>query len=300
MIAGEASVTAKICAFARAHHAMNTKQPIYNDYLAYDLLGEKEYQIVKGNIVKLLSDRSWEIPFHDTWDGFINQFISPIIISRSEYTRIQLKSFVKDDQEEYQYVICGAGLDSFAFRNTNKNLKIFELDHPDTQEYKKHRIAELGWQLPAQVQYLSIDFEKQSMEEVLLGKGFDPTKKTLFAILGVTYYLSLETFSHTLSSIAKLSENKETQIVFDYPDKDIVRRGRTNPRMAALIDFTSQLGEVMQGGMNFKELSEELNKVGFYIKEYENPQVIQERYFENRDDELQAYENIAFMTAEKN
>ena len=89
-------------------------------------------------------------------------------------------------------------------------------------------------------------------------------------------------------------------IVFDYPDKDIVRRGRTNPRMAALIDFTSQLGEVMQGGMNFKELSEELNKVGFYIKEYENPQVIQERYFENRDDELQAYENIAFMTAEKN
>lgn len=298
MIAGEASITAKICAFARAHYSRYENNPICSDPMANELLGTKDYEDVKKRIVQMLSDKCWNIPTMDTWDYFLNEFISPIIISRMKYAEDQLKELIEDEKEQVQYVICGAGLDSFIFRNRNKNLKIFELDHPDTQQYKIKRIKELGWSIPDNSTFVSIDFEYQHLNEVLLRAGFQPYKKTLYVILGVTYYLALDTFEETIHEIAQLSYGSKSQIIFDYPDKDIVKRGRLNPRMEALQDITESLGEKMKGGMNYKELSQVANRYGFYISEHVTSPIIQERYFESSQTGMQAFDNISFMKLE--
>lgn len=299
MISGEASVTAKICAFARAHHSKCGKEIIYDDYYAYDLLGEEEYNNVKNEIIKILSQKCWEIPTLDTWDGFINELISPIILARMKFAETKLEEFNTDENEDIQYVICGAGLDSFMFRNKHKNIDVFELDHIDTQNYKKERIKKLNWNISENTKLISIDFEKQNIKDVLLDAGFNPEKKSFFAILGVTYYLTLDTFAETLKSISEVAKG-ESQIVFDYPDKDIVKRGVMNNRMSALEDITSALGEEMKGGMNYRELAKKLNEVGFHISDYVTSQVIQEKYLDARYDDLKAYENVNFVLAEKN
>lgn len=299
MIAGEASITAKMCAFTRAHHSIYTKQPIYDDYYAYELLGDEDYKYIKNKIITILSEKCWEIPTMDTWDKFINELISPIILSRIKYTEKRLEEFSSETDETIQYVICGAGLDSFIFRNKLKNIKIFELDHPDTQQFKLERIKSLDWKIPQNASLVAIDFEKQNMKDVLLNAGFDPKKKSVFAILGVTYYLTLDVFAGTLNDIALLSQN-DTQIIFDYPDKEILRNGHKYQRMAALEDITQSLGEVMQGGMSFKELAKTFDSIGFHISEHVTPQIIQETYFRKRNDNLKAFEDVSFILAEKN
>jgi methyltransferase (TIGR00027 family) len=299
MLTGEASITAKICAFTRAHHSIYTQKPIYDDYYAYELLGHDDYEYIKKRIIGILSEKCWEIPTLDTWDKFINQLISPIILSRVNYAETKLENFSQEKKEPIQYVICGAGLDSFIFRNSSQNIRIFELDHPDTQRYKLERLAQLGWNIPNNAHLISIDFEKQNMKDVLLEAGFDPKVKTFFAILGVTYYLTLDTFAETLKNIAELSQAK-SQIVFDYPDKEIVKSGHMNPRMAALVDITDSLGEKMMGGMAYSELADVFDGIGFHISEHVTPQIIQETYFEGREDDLNAYENISFIMAETN
>jgi len=301
MLEGQASITAKICAFARAHHGKYMDNPIYEDEFAMELLGQKDYEDIKDHVIRILSNRCWSIPTRDTWDHFINELVTPIVVPRIKYTEEKLDEFYEEDKELIQYVICGAGLDSFMFKHKSRmaNIEVFELDHKDTQAYKLSRIHEIGWELPVNAHLVSIDFEKDSIKEVLLNAGFDPKKKAFFVILGVTYYLSLETFTETLKAISDLAEG-ECQIVFDYPDKEIVKGGNMYQRMATLVDITEALGEKMMGGMSFKELARVFDGVGFHIAEHVTPQIIHENYFEHRKDDLKAFENVSFILAKKN
>lgn len=296
---GEPSVTAKLCAFTRAHHAIYTQNPIFNDRYALGLLGQEEYESIQKMIIQILYDRSWQIPTMDNWDSFINNMISPIILSRIKYTEEQLKEFVQSENEPVQYVILGAGLDTFLFRNHDSNIRIFELDHPDTQQYKKQRIEALGWKIPENTHLLPIDFETQSIENVLLDGGYDPEVKSFFSILGVSYYLTLDTFAETLLRIAAIAKGK-CRFVFDYPDKEIVVNGHPNQRMEALMDITAYLGEKMKGGMCYKELAEVFDQAGYHISEHVTSHIIQEKYFQNRTDNLNAFENVSFILAERN
>lgn len=293
----EPSITAKICAFTRAHHSIFTEIPIYNDYYAYELLGEQEYNSIKRKIIKILSDKDWQIPTMDTWDKFINNLFAPIILSRMKYAEEQLFEYAGSD-ESVQYVICGAGLDTFIFRNHNQNIETFELDHPNTKSYKINRLNELGWNIPDTAKLVSIDFEKQRLKEVLLAAGFAPNRKSYFAIMGVTYYLSLDTFAELLKEIASITK-ADCRIVFDYPDKERFMKDGGNRRMSILEELTESLGEQMMGGMNEKELADVFHSIGFHISEFVTPQLIQERFLTSCHKDLNAYENVCFVTAKK-
>ncbi len=97
-------------------------------------------------------------------------------------------------------------MDTFAFRRPDlmERLEVFEVDHPVTQKFKLHRLAELGWQLPAKLHFIPIDFTKESLKTVLLSSSFyDPTVKSFFSWLGVTSYLTQEEryLQHCVSSL---------------------------------------------------------------------------------------------------
>ena len=289
MVNERESVTAKICAFVRAWHSNRARQKIYDDYLAYDMLGREEYE----SIYELISggfDGTQHFSAEDT-EQLISEYFAPIPLSRIHFNESRLNDFASANGS-IQYVICGAGSDTFSFRNSNENIEIFEIDHPDTQRYKLEKIRELEWNLRKNVHYVPVDFEKERMCEKLLSAGFGPEKKTFFSILGVSYYLTLDVFSDTLAQIAELSA-LGSKVVFDYP----IKTGEFPRRVARLEQMTSELGEVMRGGYDYDEVSRALYSLGFQIDTYMPPEKVQSEYFDGRDDGLKAFENVSLISA---
>lgn len=286
------SITAKICAYARAYHSYFEKDKIYDDYLAFDILGYDEYEHVR-NLLKQTLAKDIDQNDNASYKRLLNENIFPIPISRIKYAEEKLINFSKENVN-CQYVICGAGFDTFAFRNTNSNIKIFELDHPNTQKYKKDRIKDMQNVIPKNVNFVSINFNSESIEEKLIEAGFCKDKKTFFAILGVSYYLDIDTLSKTFESISRLSSNG-SELIFDYPDQD----NWNIERVKRLKEYTAFLGEKMGEGFKTDKLKEILNKNNYKIIDYKDPHDIQREYFNGRHDNLRAFENVHFALAEK-
>lgn len=299
MIDTQESMTAKLCSFARAYHSNYGKQKIFDDYLAYDLMGKEEYEEI-GQLIEHDYD-SAAITAGSSFNSSIvyprlNQYITPIPVSRIAFAERQLEDFAQR-KGKCQYVICGAGMDTFAFRNQDPDIQIFELDHPDTGKYKREKIQQLEWNIPANVHYVAIDFSKDDMVETLKRSGFDPNTPAFFAILGVTYYLTLPVFEQTIEKIGKISI-AENQMVFDFPDETTFDRPGVE-RVRRLTEITAKLGEPMQHGFSTEEIRQALNRHGFGISVHKDPAAIQKKYFESRTDGQRAFENIHFILAEK-
>ena len=289
MVNERESVTAKICAFVRAWHSNKARQKIYDDYLAYDMLGKEEYD----SIYELISsglDGSQKFSREDT-EQIITEYFAPIPLSRIHFSESRLADFARENGK-VQYVICGAGSDTFSFRNDNDDIEIFEIDHPDTQRYKLEKIRKLEWNIRSNVHFVPVDFEKERMRDKLLEAGFDPAKKTFFSILGVTYYLTLDVFTDTLGQMAELSA-LGSGLVFDYP----IKTGAFPRRVERLEKMTEALGEVMRGGYDYNEVSRALYSLGFQIDTYMPPEKVQREYFDGRQDDLKAFENVSLISA---
>ena len=285
MIQDQESYTAKLCAFARAWHSNTARQKIFDDYLAFDLMGWEGYERIKAEIMQ-----RYEVATRDDLGRFVNEYFAPIPLARLRFTESRLLKFAQSGK--VQYVICGAGADSFSFRNANQDIEVFEVDHPDTQRYKRERIRALEWNIPKNVHFVPVDFEKETMIGRLLSAGFSPEKPTFFSILGVTYYLTLPVFTETLRQIELLA-SLGSVLVFDLP----LRSGERPPRVAALEQITADLGEPMRGGYDHAEVSRALYALGFQIDTYYTPRMVQEHYFADRADGMHAWENVCLLSA---
>ncbi len=113
-----------------------------------------------------------------------------------------------------QYLILGAGLDTFALRNPYPQVRVFEVDYPATQAWKRERLASADLTLPATAHFVPVDFEMQTLREQLLGAGFDFSQPTVTAWLGVTMYLTREAFAATAHALGGLPSG--SSVVFDY------------------------------------------------------------------------------------
>ncbi|MBR1908713.1 class I SAM-dependent methyltransferase [bacterium] len=283
------SLTAKLCSFARAHHSNFIKQKIFDDYLAFDIMGKEEYDEVKMLVKSVFSNNE---KCFDT-GMLLNQYISPILLPRIAYAENALCSF-SIEHKNIQYVIMGAGMDTFAFRNTNENIKVFELDHPSTQRYKLKRIKHLMWNVPQNLTFVPIDFEVEDLKDALFNSGFNPDIPSFFTILGVSYYLDFGAFSKTIEDISQIM-NSVIKIVFDYPDETTFEVQRSK----FLADITASLGEPMKQGFLYSDFESLFFDLGLDIESHLSPQDIQNIYFRERNDGQKAYKNIHFMTVRK-
>jgi methyltransferase (TIGR00027 family) len=117
-----------------------------------------------------------------------------------------------------QLVILGAGYDTRAYRieELRGRVRVFELDHPDTQQVKKEKIEEIFGGLPDDVVYVPVDLETQDFGSILLESGYSPEKKTLFVMEGVIMYLTPPAIDAILSFVVNNS-GKNSAVLFDYP-----------------------------------------------------------------------------------
>lgn len=299
MIDTQESITAKLCSFARAYHSNYGKEKIFDDYLAYDMMGKEEYEEI-GQLIEHDFDASQCDPRYCFRSARIcprlNRYISPIPLSRIAFAERELSRFAEEN-EKCQYVICGSGMDTFAFRNDNPDIRIFELDHPDTQRYKLERIRRLEWNIPENVRYVPIDFSKEDMTRILTDSGFDPSVPAFFSILGVTYYLTLPVFENTIEKISRVSI-PGNKVVFDFPDESTFKDDSAE-RVHRLSEITAKLGEPMRHGFSLPEIGTALERHGFIIGTHESPEAIQREFFEGRTDDQKAFENIHFISAVK-
>jgi methyltransferase (TIGR00027 family) len=176
-----------------------------------------------------------------------------------------------------QVTIVGAGLDTFSLRNphTTLGLRVFEVDHPMTQAWKRERIAEAGLAAPSSVTFAPVDFERQSLAEGLVAAGFQSTQPAFFHWLGVVPYLRRDAISAILQFIASVPRS---EVVFDYsePLENYSPERRAN--VAAVAARTAAIGEPWLSYFDPSELSKDLHERGFQELEDLGPADIAVRY----------------------
>jgi methyltransferase (TIGR00027 family) len=161
-----------------------------------------------------------------------------------------------------QLVVLGAGLDTTAYRALpSQDLRIFEVDHPETQTWKRERLAEAGIALPAALTFVSVDFERATLAEGLAAAGFDFTQQTFFTWLGVVPYLTDDAIFSTLGYIAGLPGG--AHVVFDYVNPpDTMEPGR-RAMHEALIARVAGLSEQLRNHFDSDALHARLKALGF-------------------------------------
>ncbi|MDN9008971.1 class I SAM-dependent methyltransferase [Brevibacillus laterosporus] len=300
---GESSLTALISAFGRAYHSQFDTPKIFNDYIAKDLISQKECNDIKENMVQGIHFFNKDIAqkFRENTEEILKWItqvqLSPTPLARAAYCEKVLLHEVMLGLK--QYVILGAGFDTFSFRHPEleDSLEIFEIDHPVTQEFKKKRLDESNLKILNNLHFVSVDFTKKFSYQKLINEGFD-NKKTFFSLLGVTYYLTKEEFSDLIAHLfTKVPSG--SSIVFDYADENLFKEKGISNRVENMVKLASASGEPMKSCFSYFEMEKILEESGLLIYEHLSPAKINELYFENRDDYLSAFETIHYLHAIK-
>ena len=293
------SITARMSSFGRAFHAENEDHPVFADHLAKELMTAEEYSAVQGYILSGVQffepeiDPAKQEP-KELLRRLVNAHIAPSPLCRAAYTEKALKTAVLTGTK--QYVILGAGMDTFAFREPEflSKYRVFEVDHPLTQEDKLERITRADWTIPDNLTFVPVDFTKDSLAERLIAAGFDPSAKSFFSWLGVTYYLSAETIDMMLSALSSLCADGST-LVFDYPDENFF--DAPERRVQNTIMMAKAGGEPMQSAFSYAELEKLQEKHGFLIYELLTPDDIQRDIIDNVGADMKAFEHVNYCLA---
>lgn len=295
----KASITALMSAFGRAYHAEMVNQPVFADTIAKKLMTDSEYKMIGdyilGGIDFLSPDMKGAFSNDkDILDYLVHMQIAPTPLARATFCEESLKTAMATGTE--QYVILGAGMDTFAFREPEflKKYKVFEVDHLLTQEDKKERIKRAELSIPDNLCFVPVDFSADNLRGELLKAGFNPKKKSFFSWLGVSYYLSESQIEAMLSSIAELSADGST-LVFDYADDGLFTSGVK--RVQNMILMATAAGEPMKSCFDYIKLEKLLEKHCFLIYELLTADDIQKRYFSDCSREMSAFEHISYVTA---
>jgi methyltransferase (TIGR00027 family) len=178
-----------------------------------------------------------------------------------------------------QYVLLGAGLDTFAYRNPySPALQVFEADHPDTQAWKRERLRVNGIVVPESVRFVSVDLERKRLaDELALEPDFDLHSKAFFACLGVVPYLTQEAFETTLRLIASMPVG--SGIVFDYSVPPDLLNEADRVRLKELAERVAAVGETFRLFLAPQDLHQLLGGLGFTRVEDLERDEINTRYF---------------------
>ncbi|MDD5686769.1 MAG: SAM-dependent methyltransferase [Elusimicrobia bacterium] len=188
-----------------------------------------------------------------------------------------LLKFVEEKGE--QLIILGAGYDFRAetLKNKLKDIPVFEVDHPATQNSKRRFLKELGMS-SSNVRYIQWDFERNEISllgNVLKNSGFDKNKKTLIIWEGVIMYLTEQAVSNTLQVLSNLM-SKDSLLVFEYFQKESIKKENPISRLISKIGVQKQ--EPFKFGWQPEELPGWFENRGFKIEKDMNDEEIGNKY----------------------
>ncbi len=303
MEAKQFSKTAMGTAFMRAYHATHDHPKIFDDFLAHRLITEVEHRYMEARQIELFQrvdparaalcpDQASALAcWMQTWAP------PPITLGRARYAEDILEQAVQQQQVQ-QYVILGAGMDTFALRRPDllERLQVFEVDHPATQAHKRRRLLEISQEPPAQLHFVPVDFSRENLADALRRSAYDPQTPSFFSWLGVTYYLTRAAVFATLCALAEVAP-AGSAVIFDYLDTDAFVPEKVAKRVQIMMDNVRRLGEPMITGFDPATLASDLAAIGLSLCEDLGPADIEARFFAGRPDDYHASEHARFAWA---
>jgi methyltransferase (TIGR00027 family) len=271
VIEGQPSRTAQRVALQRAAHQVIDRPPlVLSDPFAIRLISSRAAHELQTNPGRDVRARS-------------RAYVRAIVVARSRLAEDELARAVHDDGVT-QYVVLGAGLDTFAYRNPHPSVRVFEVDHPDTQRLKRRRLHESGIVIPDSVRHVPCDFASERWLDALAASGFDAERAAVFAWLGVIMYLPRDAALGTLRDIGSLPSG--TSVIFDY-----LVPPETTPLLLRLyyrrrLRKLASIGEPWTTFFRPLELGRDLTEAGFSRIEDLTSEMINARFFSGRQDHL--------------
>jgi methyltransferase (TIGR00027 family) len=260
------SRTALRVALRRAAHQLHDSPVVFDDPMAVPLLGATYAEELRRTPVR--EDRPFSIS------------LRAFLVARSRYAEDNLRKAVESGVE--QYVLLGAGLDTFAYRNSYPQLRVFEVDHPATQQWKRELLQRNRIAIPESVTYTPVDFECQSLSAQLGNTGFNQRAPTFFAWLGVVPYLTLEAFRGTLSFIS--TQPPGSGVTLDYGQPRAVLPLLERLAHDSLASRVEKAGEPFRLFFTPADIAAEFLR--FHSLEDLGSQEVNARYFSGRTDQL--------------
>lgn len=262
---------------------------------ALHLQEDAEPFIIKDDIgLKLVApDEGWQ----QRPDMKFTKRLRASIVARARF--IDDLVITQSKQGIEQYVILGAGLDSFVQRYPHiaSQLQVYEIDQPGTLEWKQQRLTELGYGIPAYLHFVPVDFEASSWWQELLKAGFNTGKPTVIACTGVSLYLTKDAIMATLRQIVKLAPGSTLAMTFylplplldeqDRPMQEIAERGAKEAGTPFVSFFATGEIENMAREAGFKKIKTVSTKD------------MEQDYFANRSDDLLPATGEVFLVAEE-
>jgi methyltransferase (TIGR00027 family) len=196
---GHPSWTADLVAFSRALHQLLDRPLVLEDPIAPRIISPRRKAALLADLHKYRRSRASKV-------------LRASLVSRSRVAEDMLASAVVHGVT--QYLVLGAGLDTFAYRNPYPGVRVFEVDHPSTQSMKRKRLAAAGISIGELATLVPFDLSGGSPAAALATAGFDASRPAVVAWLGVTMYLTVEEVRVTLRYLASLAPG--TSVVFDY------------------------------------------------------------------------------------
>ncbi len=245
MIEGRRSGTAERVAMRRAAHQLYDTPLIFEDPLALRILSEEAAARVRGEAQE--EQTAWARGFR------------LFMATRSRLAEEELARAFEHGVR--QYVVLGAGLDTFAYRNPFTELRVFEVDHPDTQAWKRERLRHGGIAIPESMRFAPVDFERDTLAHGLEAVGFHRDEPAFFSWLGVVPYLTRDAAFATLRFIAGMPRG--SGVVFDYAIPRELMNEIERRAFDALAERVARAGEPFRLFFDPAKLEAELRTMGF-------------------------------------
>jgi methyltransferase (TIGR00027 family) len=262
---GRPSRTAQRVAVRRAAHQLLDHPLIFEDAFALRIIGPDAAAATEAKA-----------------EGPVSASFRAFMAVRSRYSEDGLAAAV--ERGVRQYVVLGAGLDTFAWRNPWPDVHVFEVDFPATQHWKKQRLNQVGMEQPPTLTFAPVDFERQTLAEGLQNAGFDAGQPAYFSWLGVTMYLTREAFESTTGFIGSLPAGGG--VTFDYA----VERSGLGFFEKIALDWLSakvaSVGEPFQLFFQREELTGTMHRLGFGELEDVGTDDLNALYLRDREDKL--------------
>ncbi len=261
---GRISMTARAVASRRAAHQLLDCPLVLPDPIAVPLLGPEFFcDPIRHANPRSRAFRAW-------------------MVARSRFTEDNLDRAVAAGVR--QYVLLGAGLDTFAYRNPYPDLRVFEVDFPSTQAFKRQMLQTAAIPEPASLTFVPLDLEHQTLSQSLRQSGLSFDQPVFFSWLGVIPYLTLAAFRSTLDMVAAFPAG--SGVAFDYS----LAYEELSPRLVsaakALAARVSAAGEPFQLFFRTEQMEKELKSAGFQRIQQMDSEALNQLFFTDRQDGL--------------
>lgn len=265
------SATAWRVALARAAHQIADTPTVFDDPLALRIVGAYSRGQTPASF------------FQDRYKFTSRaRFVRALVAVRSRLAEDELAAAV--GRGVRQYVLLGAGLDTFAYRNAHSGVRVFEVDHPATQAWKRKILSRAAIPEPDSLTFVPVDFEEKTAMAGLIDAGFDRSAPAFFAWLGVTMYLQEDAVYSMLRDIAAMPAR--SGVIFDYAVSKQEMSLLSRLAVAVVNRRLRRIGEPWVTFLAPLTLAANLKSIGFHDIRDLSADELNARFFSGRADGL--------------